>query len=61
MAVRSQSAKSDRQVGAVLDDELTQPLIHSRSEPQILVTITIIEVSFLKGPSRSAIFPAYLR
>ncbi len=61
MAVRGQSAKSDRQVGAVLDDELTQPLIRSRSEPQIIVTITIIEVSFFKGPSRSAIFPAYLR
>jgi hypothetical protein len=61
MAVRSQSASSDRQVGAVLDDELTQPLIRSRSEPQILVTVTIMEVSFLKGPSRAAIFPAYLR
>jgi len=48
-------------LGAVLDDELTQPMIRSRSEPQIIVTITIIEVSFFKGPSRSAIFPAYLR
>jgi hypothetical protein len=48
MALRRQSAKADRQVGAVLDDELTHPLIRSRSEPRVLVTV-IIEVSFLQA------------
>jgi hypothetical protein len=46
MALRRQSAKSDRKVGAVLDDQLTQPSIRSRSEPRVLVKV-VIEVSLL--------------
>ncbi len=39
MAVRCQSAKSDRQVEALLNDALTQPLMRSRSEPQVSATL----------------------
>jgi hypothetical protein len=39
VALRRQSAKSDRKVEAVLDDELTQPLIRSRSGMHVSTTL----------------------
>jgi len=39
VALRRQPAKFDRKVGAVLDDELTQSLIRSRSGLQVSTTL----------------------
>ncbi len=56
MALCRQSAKSDRKVVAVLDDQLTHPSIRSRSEPRVLLTV-IIEVSLLKAQAAQLFSP----
>jgi hypothetical protein len=40
MAVRCQSAKFDRQIGAALDDELAQPLTRKNRGPETHASIS---------------------